>query len=296
MPSKRFNEIYPDGAPIFGDGKMNQYVICRQDGVICRPENYIDPTPELPAPFSGGIIEINGIRCLHLTSTEKRNGCAHMYLHEGGFTLHGLTSFMNKQPVNSLAAIYNLTGLEGFAPDYRSAPESMFPAGLNDCIDCYIGLLQSGYKSIVVGGESAGAGLAISLSLKLKDMGVKMPSALWCSSPVDEIIVNADDPMCFNMYRVYAGNTHPRDKYLSPIYGDFHGMPPMVITTGGGEYLSSGAIRLAEKAANAGVELLFHYGKDMCHCFPDINSDYPEAINAFTEIGHFICSILEAEE
>jgi acetyl esterase/lipase len=187
-------------------------------------------------------------------------------------------------------------GLEGYGVEYGLAPWHPFPQGLNDCVRFYEGLLDMGYEEIVVGGESAGAALTLSLALAVKEKGLKLPKVLWCSSPVDDVEwykgeVYHQDFLSESSDKVqlaYAPDADPKDPLLSPIYGDFTGMPPMIIQTGGGESLSAGGVRLAAKAAKANVEVVLHFGQDMPHTFAMDYRYYPEAAQAMEEILTFV--------
>src|SRR6267142_1438308 len=73
----------------------------------------------------------------------------------------------------------------GLAIDYRLAPENPFPAAVDDSITAYRWLLAQGYKPerIVIAGDSAGGGLAVSTLLALRDLGASLPAAAVCISP-----------------------------------------------------------------------------------------------------------------
>jgi acetyl esterase/lipase len=226
-----------------------------------------------------------------VTQDGVREKCALLYLHGGGFTIG---SAMTSAPLLKLFA--DKCGLEGYGVEYRLAPWHPFPAGLQDCVDFYKGLLDMGYEHIVVGGESAGASLTLALALSLKDQGLRLPEVLWCSSPVDDMEwfqkeLYTRDFLAESSEKVlaaYAPNTDPKDPLLSPIYGDFTGLPPMVIQTGGGESLSAGGLRLATKAAKANVEVQLHFGASMPRTFAMDYQHYPEAAMAMEEILTFI--------
>ncbi len=228
---------------------------------------------------------------MHLTMPGLRERAALLYLHGGGFTIG---SAMTAGPLLKLFA--EQCQLEGYAVEYGLAPKHPFPEGVMDCVHFYEGLLDMGYDTIVVGGESAGAGLTLSLALALKERGLPLPAALWCSSPVDDINILAHevykkDFLCASgeqMLAVYAPNADPKDPLLAPFYGDFTGLPPMILQCGGGESLAAGCVRLAEKAARAGCEVVLHFGQEMPHTYAMDYAHYPEAAFAMDEIHRFI--------
>lgn len=311
MPSKEFHAFQKNipNAPPTGDnpsfnpggpvqGGPNSYPGADL-GVPMFPKDYEAPEPELPQGTTGGKVMINGVPGLHLTIPGVRKKCAMMYIHGGGFTIG---SAMTGGPLMKYFA--EKTGLEGYAVEYGLAPWHPFPEGVEDCVRFYAGLLDMGYEHIVVGGESAGAALTLSLALAAKERGLKLPAVLWCSSPVDDVewykqelythdfLSDSSDAV----QKAYAPNANPKDPLLSPIYGDFTSMPPMVLQTGGGESLSAGVVRLAAKAARANVEVQLHFGTDMPHTFAMDYNYYPEAKMAMEEIVAFINGRLAIQE
>jgi acetyl esterase/lipase len=265
-------------------------------GVPVLPPDYVPPEPVIPAGCTGGKVTVGGVTGLHVTMPGVREKAALLYLHGGGFTIG---SAMTAGPLLKLFA--ERAGLEGYAVEYGLAPYHPFPEGVEDCVAFYKGLLDMGYTKIVVGGESAGAGLTLSLALALKDRGLPRPVALWCSSPVEgvgpaqgeayiqDFLADSTD----KIRAVYAPDADPCDPLLSPICGDFTGLPPMILQAGGGESLAAGAVRLAEKAARANVEVVLHFGQDMPHTFAMDYALYPEAAYAMDEILAFVRQWLE---
>jgi acetyl esterase/lipase len=265
-------------------------------GVPVLPPDYVPPEPVIPAGCTGGKVTVGGVTGLHLTMPGVREKAALLYLHGGGFTIG---SAMTAGPLLKLFA--ERAGLEGYAVEYGLAPYHPFPQGVEDCVAFYKGLLDMGYTKIVVGGESAGAGLTLSLALALKDRGLPRPVALWCSSPVEgvgpaqgeayiqDFLADSTD----KIRAAYAPDADPYDPLLSPICGDFTGLPPMILQAGGAESLAAGAVRLAEKAARANVEVVLHFGQDMPHTFAMDYALYPEAAYAMDEILAFVRQWLE---
>lgn len=316
MPSKKFLDYQvnvpsappmPDAMPIPGgpapgpQGGPNAYPAgggMGEYGVPVLPKDNVPAQPVIPEGYTGGQVTVGGVLGMHLTRPGLRDKCALLYLHGGGFTIG---SAMTAGPL--LAHFAETTGLEGYAVEYGLAPWHPFPEGINDCVAFYKGLLDMGYEKIVVGGESAGAGLTLSLAIACKQQGLPMPAVLWCSSPIDDIAMDKRETYvkdflldsCPNIQRVYAPDADPTDPLLSPIYADFAGFPPTVLQTGGGESLSACSIRLAEKFARANVEFVLHFGQDMPHTFAMDYLHYPEAANAMAEIVSFVNNWLDME-
>jgi monoterpene epsilon-lactone hydrolase len=76
--------------------------------------------------------------------------------------------------------------------------------------------------------------------------------------------------------------------WISPLYRDLDGLPPILIHVGENEVLLDDSTRFAEKAKNAGVDVTLKVGEGMFHCFPVCAPLFPEAKRAMDEICAFI--------
>ena len=108
----------------------------------------------------------------------KADGCdtsaTIMYIHGGGYVS---CSPRTHRPIT--AALARMTRLPVFAADYRLAPESRFPAAVNDVYTAYKWLsAHNNGKPIILAGDSAGGGLALALALKLRETGEQMPACI----------------------------------------------------------------------------------------------------------------------
>ena len=264
--------------------------------VPMMPPDYQSPAPEIPAGYEGGRIELNGTPGMKLTRPGVREKAAFLYIHGGGFTLG---SGMTAAPL--LAHFLEKTNLEGYSVDYALAPYQKFPTQIDQIVAFYRGMLESGIERIVVGGESAGAGLTVSLMMALKMENLPLPAAIWASSPVDDIRYDQQETFvrdmftksCADMIEAYVGDADPKDPRISPIYGDFSDFPPSFIQAGSIESLSAGALRIVNKLVRAGNEVHFTFGKGMPHTFAMDYALYPEAENAMNEILTFVNNTLD---
>lgn len=283
MPSKKFAE-YMDG---LGAEPPRGF----PEGVPMLPAGYEPPDPVVPEGYSGGKAIVGGIPGIFLARPGMRERSCFMHIHGGGYTVGSAMECMG-----ILQRFAEDCRLEGFSVEYRLAPGAVFPAAVEDCIAFYAGLLEKGYEHIVVGGESAGATLSLSLTHALKARGLMLPAAIWCSSPVDDALYSRreyfrHDPfigLCEEIFNIYAPGADPEDPLLSPVFGDFSGFPPLCIQAGGAESLAAGAVRLAAKAAAADVDVVFRYGKGMGHTYAMLYGAFPEATNAMREITRFV--------
>lgn len=252
----------------------------------------------IPEGYTGGKVTIGGVPGLHLKKEGTRENAAMLYIHGGGFTLgSGLTA----GPL--LAHIQKTTNLEGYSVDYSLAPKAKFPVAINECVAFYKGLLDMGYTTIVVGGESAGAAMTLNLIFALKMENLPMPAAIWCSSPLDNIRYDQQELLLRDMFvdtapsimDAYVGDADITDPRLSAYYGDFTDFPPTFIQSGSRESLSACALRLVDKLVRAGNEVRFTFGKGMPHTFAMDYELYPEAANAMRDILQFINDVLDLE-
>ncbi len=148
--------------------------------------------------------------------------------------------------------------------DYRLAPKNLYPAALNDTVDCYKYLLSKGYKNenIVFAGDSAGGGLALSSALYLRDHNIQLPKAIITFSASTNLCYDGEswtknidiDPMLGRhsnpdlIKPIYAGNEDLRNPYISALYGDLKGLPKLLMQVGTHEVILSDTIDFAKKA------------------------------------------------
>ncbi len=183
-----------------------------------------------------------------------------LYLHGGGFV--GCSPHTHR----SLTAALALQGLRVFVPDYRLAPEHPFPAAPLDVQAVWRALRASQPGRLVVAGDSAGGNLALGLMLALRDAGEALPEAAALFSPATDLtggsaslLGNAERDAMFrgdkleNLQRAYLGEADATQPLASPLLGDLHGLPPLLLHVGEDEALRDDSIRLAEKARAAGV-------------------------------------------
>jgi beta-phosphoglucomutase len=226
-------------------------------------------------------------------------GKAILYLHGGAFKLGTA-----EQDRHLTAEMARRTGAAVVSVDYRLAPENPFPAGLNDCIAAFRGLLATGYAAgdIVVVGVSAGANLALAATLALKDRGLPLPAAVVPISAVTfvdtaagshtankakDVMLGGED-LAADVMDCYAPGQNPLDPYLSPLYGDYAGFPPLLVVVGTDEILYDDSLFLAEKAAASGVDVELMTGDGMPHAYPAFFDTFPEADAALGDICQYV--------
>ncbi len=220
-----------------------------------------------------------------------------LYLHGGGYVMGSIVTHRAM-----IARIARAAKARALALDYRLAPEHPFPAAVEDATAAYRWLLAQGYKpgKIVIAGDSAGGGLVLAALLSLKDSGEPMPAGAVPISPWTDMEGTGDsvtsgkinDPMVdkeglLGMAKKYVGEHDPRNALASPLHGDFHGLPPLLIQVGGAEILLDDATRVAERAKKAGVKVDLEVWPDMIHVWHVFAKILPEGQQAIDKIGAF---------
>ncbi|MFI6785718.1 alpha/beta hydrolase [Nonomuraea sp. NPDC050383] len=190
------------------------------------------------------------------------------------------------------------------ALDYRQGPVHRLADSLSDALDAYRCLLEQGYapEDVILAGDSAGGHLTLASLLALRDRELPMPGAAVCLSPWADLTdfprrVNAwQDPMLPAgrvrwLARRWTSGLDPRDPLVSPVLGDFAGLPPLMILTGSTEVLRDEARRVAVRARQAGVPVRYEEWRRMPHCFPLLADVVPEARLAFRHMGEFLSAV-----
>jgi Esterase/lipase len=263
-----------------------------------------------PDNYSAEIIEMDNFRMEFLKRTDIENEWAVLHFHGGGY----LSPFTNHYRI--MAGLYSeaADGASVLSVDYRVAPEHLYPAAVDDAYESYKWLLEKGYNAdrIVLGGDSAGGGLAMALCYRLKKLGLALPAGIVAMSPWtdqtisgESYISNRDIDPVFNGTKgdivfdnPYSGDEDPENPEISPLFGDFTGFPPMLIQVGTEEILFSDSESAAQKAKEAGVKVRFTKYEGMFHVFQLSAMLMPESKNAWFEVKKFMKQIMgmDAEE
>jgi monoterpene epsilon-lactone hydrolase len=248
-----------------------------------------------PSGITREVVSADGVPCEWLIPQNARNDQVLLYLHGGGFVF-GI-SFLHREMVGYLA---RKMGIRVLIVDYRLAPEHPFPAALDDCVTAYRWLLNEGFSAdgIGVAGDSAGGNLTITTLMKVRDSGDPLPVAAACLSPVadlmpkDKRLKEVHDPLLhpksmrfFNTS--YVAHNDPHNPLISPVFGDWQGLPPLLIHAGEDEILRDGAVRIDELARAAGVEVQLEIYPRMWHVW-QLYLELPQAQQSLDDIAGFL--------
>jgi epsilon-lactone hydrolase len=127
-------------------------------------------------------------------------------------------------------------------------------------------------------GDSAGGGLAMAALLLLRDSGARMPDGVLLISPWLDVtmsdpsqpIVAEKDPILAipglaEAGRLWAGELSTSDPRVSPLYGDFHGFPPVLVMCGTYDLLVADARRFVDDARAADVPITYIEQPELFH-------------------------------
>lgn len=239
---------------------------------------------------------VSGIWCRPVAAPSDR---AALYFHGGGFMASSASSHRKLAGHLARAAALNV-----FIVDYRLAPEHVFPSQIDDAIDVYRGLLADGLTGdrLAVVGDSAGGNLAMSTVLKLRDLGLPLPSAIVAFAPWidlensgESLDTNAATDIMVNrgvvegMAGVYLGATGSRtDPLVNPLHADLAGLPPVLAIASDSEALRSDAERIVERASAASVTAALSLYSGQQHVFEYMAGRAPEADAAIDEAANWL--------
>jgi acetyl esterase/lipase len=227
-----------------------------------------------------------------------RAHAAIMYLFGGGYTISSPHS--RRKLAGHLA---RAAGIRALVPAYALAPEQPFPGAIESALAAYRFLQGGGFAPgrIVIAGDSSGGGLAAATLLAIRHAGLPLPAGAVAISPWADLACTGDTfaPLAAvdltvtrdglqRMAADYLRGADPRDPLASPVYGDFAGLPPLLILVGGHEGLLDDAVRLARQAALGGVDVTLRIWAGMQHVFPIYAGFLPEADAAVAMIGRWI--------
>lgn len=242
-------------------------------------------------------LEVSGVPATWLIPDDAISDQVLLYLHGGGYVIGSKESY--RKIVSRIAVAARCRSL---IIDYRLAPENKFPAAVEDAVTSYRWLLSQGYdpEKIVVAGDSAGGGLTAATLISLRDSGDPLPTAAMLVSPWADLGVTGEsaktagwkDPLLSirglkRWASMYLGTTDSRDPLASPIYADFHGLPPFYIQAGTCEILLDDARRLAERAKEDGMSVELDIWEGMFHGWHAFSPLVPESNTAIEKLGRF---------
>ncbi len=253
------------------------------------------------APLPDGTVytavSADGIPCEWIEMPGARQDHVFLFIHGGGYYRGSVAASRA-----TAAAISAAARARCLAVGYRLAPEHPFPAAIDDCLTVYRWLLAEGTAAgrIVVGGISAGGGLTLALLLGARDEGLALPAAAVPMSAWTDLTQSgasyqanaALDPVISKQYLdrmagLYLAGADALTPLASPLHGDLHGLPPLLLQVGTAETMLDDSAAFAEKAQAAGVDVCFEPWAYMFHGWHGFADVLPEARQAIDRVGAF---------
>ena len=250
-----------------------------------------------PADVAVAPVIAGGVPALRVTPEAASPACV-LYLHGGGH-MSG-SAFGYRHLAGAIAVAAQAPAL---VVDYRLAPEHPYPAAVQDAVNAYLWLRDSGDQGkIVVAGDSSAGGLVMSVLLALRERDLPVPAgaALLCPwvdltgrtqrPPQDSSLVFSPD-MAHRLAQAYLAGQPADDPLLDPLHTPLAGLPPLLIHAASGDSVLQEAQLLAQHASRCGVEAKITVYPVPTHDFHIFWSFLPEARNAIDEIGRFVRTV-----
>lgn len=251
---------------------------------------------KLPAGITRQAVSADSVPCEWLIPDGSPPDKALVYFHGGGF-VYGVTS-LHLEMVSALAL---KMGVRALMVDYRVAPQHPFPAPLDDCVTAYRWVLKQGFpaKNVVMAGDSAGGNLTLTTLMTQRDSGGALPEAAASLSAVGSFAAErgglwekARDPLLHpraaqTYNRAYVADNDPRNPLISPVFGDWRGLPPILFHCGEDEVLREDSVEMAALAHEAGVTTRLEIYPTMWHVW-QIYLKMPQAQHSLDDIAQFL--------
>lgn len=238
------------------------------------------------------------VDALEVVPRELTSDLVVLYLHGGGFV------FGSPQAYSALAGqLAGRLGARVVLPRYRLAPEHPFPAAFDDVRTAWDGLINSGVAAgqIVIGGDSAGGALTLSLLAQLVQEKAALPAATFGFSPLTDMSFSSNSlrdnveaeavlpaERAHDMAAKYLNGLDDTDPRVSPLHGDFTGASPVWITVGNTEILRDDSRNMVKVLERDGVDVTYVEEHDLPHVWPFFHNTLPEARQTLDAVAEWI--------
>jgi acetyl esterase/lipase len=248
-------------------------------------------------PIAMEQVDIDGMPATWFGTPELERKGTLLYLHGGAWCLHLPGIYRSL-----MTALSQQTGMRVLLPDYRLAPEHPFPAGIDDCFAAYRWLAERGCaeRPFALAGDSAGGNLALVTLMRARDALLPLPDCAVLLSPVTDLTASGPsqrynakaDPMFSPaavdlLPDVYCPGQDRRNPLLSPLFGNWNGLPPLLFHAGSTEMLLDDSIRAQDRAVQAGVEAEIEVWVGLPHVF-HVFRLIPESRTGVRAVAEFI--------
>jgi monoterpene epsilon-lactone hydrolase len=242
-----------------------------------------------------------GVKAFILTPKEipadNRNRLL-IHVHGGGYVYNPGEAGTSE---GTLMAAYG--GFKVISIDYRMPPDFPYPAAMDDAMAVWREAIKlQDPHNMAIFGTSTGGGMTLAMILRAKQENLPLPAAIAPGAPWSDLTETGDTYktnewldnvlVSYNGYlvraaKLYANGHDLKDPQLSPIYGDFTGFPPAILTSGTRDLFLSLTVLTHRKLRRAGVEAELQVYEGMSHAQYNFDPYAPETKEVFTEIARF---------
>jgi epsilon-lactone hydrolase len=245
--------------------------------------------------------KIAGVSCFRVTPKQVAAGnedCLIFHVHGGAFVFNGGIA-----ATGEAVLVADACKMRALSVDYRMPPDHPFPAAPDDVLAVWK-TVAAEYDpgKVAMAGTSAGGGLIMSTMIRVKELGLPRPAALFIGTPAsdlsksgDSVYLNAEVDNSLGRYegrmeacvKLYAAGRDLKDPLLSPVYGDLSGCPPTILISGTRDLLLSATVRTHRRLRGAGVTSELHVYEGQSHADYLVSFPGAESRDALGEIAKF---------
>jgi monoterpene epsilon-lactone hydrolase len=259
------------------------------------------PTLEKQFGVSVTPIVISGVKAFTVTPAvipERNHNRLLVHVHGGGYVL-----FPGESGLSEAVLMAGFGGFKIISIDYRMPPDFPYPAAMDDAMAVWKEVVKTtDPRNTAIFGTSTGGGMTLAMVLRAKDEHLPLPAAIAPGTPWSDLTDTGDsyetnewvDNVLVTWYgwlgaaaKLYAAGHDLKEPQLSPIYGDFSGFPPTILTSGTRDLFLSNTVRTHRKLRRAGVEADLNVYEGQSHAQYLFVPDAPETKEAFTDIANF---------
>ena len=222
-----------------------------------------------------------------------------IFFHGGGYCSGSIVSHRRMVTEAGRAA-----RMRTLAVAYRLAPEHPYPAAHEDAMKAwrFVRGRDVAPDHIVIGGDSAGGNLTITLINRLRAAGGDQPACAWLASPWTDLTMSGAsletkataDPLIHKAYLEELADAYSpgplsrNNPLISPLFADLCGFPPTLIQVGSDETLLDDAVRFARALGLADANVTLEVWPHMIHAWPMWNAKLEDGRRALQEVGTFV--------
>lgn len=248
-------------------------------------------------PYLAHLVEYGAPPLHHVCVGQPDSHRVLLYFHGGAYICGSPDTHLGL-----LGRLSEKTGMRVIAPAYRLAPNHTAPAPFEDACAAHSALLEKGIApcDIVLGGDSAGGGLALALLAHLCARN-RRPAAVFAFSPWVDLTLSSEsltrNAACEPFLPVSRlvetrdnalGKTATDDPRASPLFATFDAPPPVQIHVGTTELLLDDSRRMAEHLRAAGGQVELNEWPDAPHLWPLFDGYIPEARLTVASVARFL--------